>query len=245
MPTAVKPGWPVAGYGPAVVHRRADGDAGRHLVVEQAADARPQARREPVVERVVRAARVGVDAAGQVAFEAVGSPPRAALRRGDDEERRVAEGLGLQLLRRGEELRRPTHGAACCSSGSPAAAPRAAVTRLAPAACSVATLAARARATPADSSVPAGAASNFARTPAMNASVASPATSSTRPGLVQNWPVPIRQLVGELVHQLGAALGERARQDHHGVDAREFEVDRLAGGVGGRLERQPAARLPV
>ena len=103
MPTAVKPGWPVDGYGPAVVHRRGDGDAGRHLVVQQAADARAQQRLELRVERVVRAARVGVEAAGQAALERLDERGQLARVSRDDEERRVAEGLRLQLLGRGQE----------------------------------------------------------------------------------------------------------------------------------------------
>ena len=55
----------------AVVHRRADGDAGRHLVVEQPADLLPQQRGEFAISRIVRAAGVRVDAAGEVAFEVV------------------------------------------------------------------------------------------------------------------------------------------------------------------------------
>ena len=195
MPTAVKPGWPVAGIRAAVVHRRADGDAGRHLVVEQAADPRPQQRRELRVERVVGAARVGVDAAGQVAFERLDERAELVRVARDDEERRVAEGLGLQLLRRAPGTRRPRRAAACCRSGSPAsrgAPARDQAARRPPAAWRRSRPASARR--PRRAAASGAAALNRARTPATNCSVASPATSRTRPGFVQNWPVPIRQL---------------------------------------------------
>ena len=49
--------------------RGGEGDAGGHFVVEEAADAVAEEGGEGVVEGVVGAGGVGVDAAGEVAFE--------------------------------------------------------------------------------------------------------------------------------------------------------------------------------
>ena len=54
----------------AMVHCGGDGDAGRHLVVEQASHFGAQERGETVVQVIVGAGVVGVEAAGEIAFEA-------------------------------------------------------------------------------------------------------------------------------------------------------------------------------
>ena len=54
---------------PAVIHRRRNRHARRHLVVEQTPDARTHQRRKFFVERIVAAGRVGINTAGQIAFE--------------------------------------------------------------------------------------------------------------------------------------------------------------------------------
>jgi hypothetical protein len=88
---------------PAVIHRRTDRHARRHLVVQQSADALSERRLEPSVERFVAAARVRVDAAGQVPFE-LGEDREHLLRvASDDRERHVPERLRLERVRLGEK----------------------------------------------------------------------------------------------------------------------------------------------
>ncbi len=92
------------GVGAAVIHRRADGDAGRHLVVEQPPDFGAQDRRDLIVERVVVTAGVGVETTGEVAFQRFGdfAHLRDVFRK--DDERHDAERLDLQRVRVHEEV---------------------------------------------------------------------------------------------------------------------------------------------
>ena len=69
MPTAVKTWMARCRKRPAVIHRGRDRHAGRHFVVQKASDPRPQQRREFRVKSIVGAARVGINAAGQIAFK--------------------------------------------------------------------------------------------------------------------------------------------------------------------------------
>src|SRR5690606_2392224 len=51
----------------AMIHRRADGHAGGHLVVEQATDLLPQNRGDTIVQGIVAATGVGVETACEIA----------------------------------------------------------------------------------------------------------------------------------------------------------------------------------
>ena len=90
--------------GAAVVHGRADRDARGHLVVEQAADLLPQPRGELIVGRIVAAAGVRIDAAGEIAFELLDDRGRPVDVVGDHHQRGIAESFGLQGFGRFEEL---------------------------------------------------------------------------------------------------------------------------------------------
>ena len=72
MPTAVKPGCPVAGIRPAVVHGRHNRDTGGHFVIQQAAHFLAQNRLDLIVYPVILTGNAAVDTAGQVAFQVGG-----------------------------------------------------------------------------------------------------------------------------------------------------------------------------
>ena len=242
MPTAVKPGMAGRGIRAAVVHRGADGDAGRHLVVEQAADARAQQRLEPArrARRPSRAcrnrcSRSGCPRGAEQPRRARRRPPRprraTRCRRLPSAASRAASGTASPDTRSSVlAYRQP---------GAAAGAPPVTSLRARPTAASR-------RSTPSDfatageSSGVGAAASKRALTPSRRtASVASPATSSTRLGFVQNWPVPIRLLRDELVRRARRPRSASAPgRITTGLTLGELEVDRLAGGVGGGLELQ-------
>ena len=88
--------------GAAVIHGRADGDTGRHLVVQQAADFASQPRLKLLVQRIIGTAGIRVNGACQVALERVDDLGRLGRVGSDDQQRSVAEGLGLKLLGAGK-----------------------------------------------------------------------------------------------------------------------------------------------
>ncbi len=88
----------------AVIHRGTDGDAGRHLVVEETAYFFAEEWCDVVVCDVICAGFGGVDGAGEVAFEETQDGGEFKLVADGDCEGGVAEDLALQVVRGGEEL---------------------------------------------------------------------------------------------------------------------------------------------
>ena len=87
-----------------MVHRRRDRHAGRHFVVEQSSHVRTDGGRELVVDVIVTTAGVAINRAGQVAFQAVSDGGHFVDVFGNDQQRTIAERLGLQAFRIGQEL---------------------------------------------------------------------------------------------------------------------------------------------
>ena len=236
MPTAVNPGWPVAGKRPAVIHRRAHGYAGRHLVVQQPADAPAQRRRQSRVQTFVAALRVGIDAAGEIAFEVREHRFGFVDIAHDDAQRRRAEGFGLQFLRLGKKLL-SGHAQQRVRMARAAGTRPGAVRRSAPAPRSVFTLSASPLATPSDNNAGGCAASNAVFTSSMNWSVPRIGKKHHEAGVRAELSAAHQTARREVGGHLAAALGERAGQNHDGVDARHLEIDGLPYRIGGVLQR--------
>ena len=83
-----------------MVHRRRDRYACGHLVVEQPADLLPQGADDLVIGIVIRAARVAVNAAGQVSFERFRNLLRLSRIGRDDKQRTVTERFRSRELRK-------------------------------------------------------------------------------------------------------------------------------------------------
>ena len=88
----------------AVIHARADHDAGGHLVVEQSANFIAEDGFKPAIEAIFVSSSVAVDAADQLAFELIESGLKFARILTDDSERGVAKGFSLQTEWIGQEL---------------------------------------------------------------------------------------------------------------------------------------------
>ena len=88
----------------AVIHRRADGDAGRHLVVDEPAHTGSQSRFDARVQRIVLAILSAVDRSGQIPFECFQDGQHLSFVPCDHEQRAVAERFRLQSMWTQQEL---------------------------------------------------------------------------------------------------------------------------------------------
>ena len=84
---------------PAVDHGRADGDARRHLVVEQAAAAGPQDRGQRLVKRFVPLPGMAEDGRGEIALQGRGDRLVGSCGGGGHAKRDRAESLLLKSVR--------------------------------------------------------------------------------------------------------------------------------------------------
>ena len=86
-----------------VIHRWNNSHTGGHLVVQQPPDFLTQHDGNSLVKRIIRAIVRRVEAARQVSFQCARHCHHLVFIRGDDDQRRIAEDLGLKCFRRLDE----------------------------------------------------------------------------------------------------------------------------------------------
>ncbi len=89
---------------PAMVHGRRNRHAGGHFVVQQSTNPLTQLGSKQIIETVIAAGGIGVDAARQVPFKMLEDLADFVNVFRHNQERCIAEGLGLQSFRIGQEL---------------------------------------------------------------------------------------------------------------------------------------------
>ena len=88
---------------PAVVHCRAHGHPGRHLVVQQTADFSREQRRQLLIQLFIGTSAVRIDTARQIALEVLEHGRRFPSVTNDNEQGCGSKGFGLQCLRIGKK----------------------------------------------------------------------------------------------------------------------------------------------